>query len=248
VSRYAFYDHMKVCCAAPPEVLRIDEKFIREYYILNCCGVLVTSNHKIDGIFLPADDRRHYVAWSDSCKEDFEKDYWRKLWASYDAGGDRAVLAYLKQLDLSSFDPKAPPPKTAAFWEIVDANRAPEDAAVADAIDLLGRPDAITLAMIKMKAEHVSIDFLSWLGERKSHRAIPHRLESCGYVAVRNDGAADGLWKFRIGGRQVIYAKAELSPRDRIAAAQRLVRNPNMSTPKPSSYGEIVAKDSPRKY
>jgi hypothetical protein len=31
-----------------------------------------------------------------------------------------------KQLDLSGFDPKAPPPKTAAFWDIVNSNRTPE--------------------------------------------------------------------------------------------------------------------------
>jgi hypothetical protein len=31
------------------------------------------------------------------------------------------VAAYLANLDLSAFDPKAPPPKTDAFWAIVDA-------------------------------------------------------------------------------------------------------------------------------
>jgi hypothetical protein len=51
---------------------------------------------------------------------------------------------------------------------------------------------------------------------------VPHRLEACGYVAVRNDGAKDGLWK-ALGKRQVIYAKAELALRDRIGAARRVV-------------------------
>jgi hypothetical protein len=39
---------------------------------------------------------------------------------------------------------------------------------------------------------------------------------------VRNPDADDGLWKIH-GKRQVIYAKAELSPRDQYAAAGRLV-------------------------
>jgi hypothetical protein len=39
---------------------------------------------------------------------------------------------------------------------------------------------------------------------------------------VRNPDADDGLWKIH-GKRQVIYAKAELSPRDQYAAASRLV-------------------------
>ena len=52
------------------------------------------------------------------------------------------------------FDAKVPPPKTAAFWAIVDAGVAPEDAEFADAIDALAAerkgggiklPDAVTL-------------------------------------------------------------------------------------------------------
>ena len=39
------------------------------------------------------------------------------------------------ELDLSSFDPKAPPPKTAAFWDIVNVNSAPEDADLADVLE-----------------------------------------------------------------------------------------------------------------
>ena len=53
-------------------------------------------------------------------------------------------------------------------------------------------------------------------------RAIPHRMERCGYVSVRNEDRTDGFWL--IGGRrQVIYAKKELSFRDQYAAAQKLV-------------------------
>jgi hypothetical protein len=62
VDRFAFYDHMKTYTAAPPDVLRVDEKNLREYNIFNVCGVVITTNHKTDGIFLPADDRRHFVA------------------------------------------------------------------------------------------------------------------------------------------------------------------------------------------
>jgi hypothetical protein len=62
-NRFAFYDHMKAYTAAPPDVLRVDEKNLREYNILNCCGIIITTNHKTDGIYLPPDDRRHFVAW-----------------------------------------------------------------------------------------------------------------------------------------------------------------------------------------
>jgi hypothetical protein len=32
--------------------------------VFNCLGFIITTNYKTDGIYLPADDRRHYVAWS----------------------------------------------------------------------------------------------------------------------------------------------------------------------------------------
>ena len=152
VDRFAFYDHMKGYTAAPPDVLRVDEKNLREHSVLNCCGVIITTNHKADGIFLPADDRRHYVAWSDAAKENFAEDYWTTLWGWYESGGYEHVAAYLAELDISKFDPKAPPPKTAAFWDIVDASRAPEDAELADVLDKLGNPKATTLARVQNAA------------------------------------------------------------------------------------------------
>jgi hypothetical protein len=57
VDRFKFYDHSKTITAAPPDVLRVNEKNLREHYVPNITGVIITTNHKTDGIFLPADDR-----------------------------------------------------------------------------------------------------------------------------------------------------------------------------------------------
>ena len=144
--RFAFYEHMKAYTAAPPDVLRIDEKNLREYNIPNCTGVIITTNHRLDGLYLPADDRRHYVAWSPLTKDDFDDDYWRSIWRWYVGGGDCDVVAYLAELDISDFDPKAAPKKTPTFWDIADAGNAPEDAELADLLDQIGRPHAVTLS------------------------------------------------------------------------------------------------------
>ena len=48
---------------------------------------MTTTNHKTDGIYLPADDRRHYVAWSNFTKENFTPKYWNRLWRWYHDGG-----------------------------------------------------------------------------------------------------------------------------------------------------------------
>jgi hypothetical protein len=129
-------------------VLRVDEKNLREHSIFNCVGVILTTNYKSNGIYLPPEDRRHFVAWSDCTPEDFAEGYWNRLWRWYDDGGDRHVAAYLAELDISTFDLKAPPPKTEAFWAIVDANRAPEDAELADVLDRINNPDAVFLSQI----------------------------------------------------------------------------------------------------
>jgi hypothetical protein len=87
----------------------------------------------------------------------------------------------------------------------------PEDAEMADLVDKIGHPDTVTISQL---AKMASGDFRNWLEDRRNSRLIPHRLEACGYVAVRNNGAKDGLWKVA-DKRQVIYAKVELTPSER---------------------------------
>jgi hypothetical protein len=219
--RFKFYDHMKAYTAAPPDVLRVDEKYLREHQIANVCGVIITTNHKTDGIYLPADDRRNYVAWSDRTKEDacFANGYWQKMYHYYANGGIEAVAARLRQRDISGFNPKEPPPKTEAFWAIVNANHPGEEGELLDVLDRLGAM-TFTLGALRVEAEP---DLGAWLGDRKNRRIIPHRLEKCGYVPVRNPDAESGLWVVN-GKRQVVYAKATLSPQERFKAAQDMVK------------------------
>jgi hypothetical protein len=241
--RYSFYERTKTFITTPPPTIRVNAKHIRQYYILNLCFVVITTNHKTDGIFLPAGDRRYYVAWSELKIGDFEPDYWTKLWRWYEDGGYGHVAAYLAAYDLTGFDPKAPPRKTEAFWDIVDANRAAEDAELADVLDAMGdgRQDAngdpappigFTLAKVQEKAgalakkdDHGNPErnsFAAWLADRKNRRQIPHRFETVGYSPVRNEAADDGLWK--VGGkRQTIYALASLSLHQRLDAAKQVI-------------------------
>src|SRR5262249_35458450 len=95
---------------------------------------------------------------------------------------------------------------------------------LADLLDLMGRPETLTLVTLLRTAEdQASADggFVDWLKDRKNRRVIPHRIEKCGYVPVRNPDAEDGLWKI-MGKRQVVYANGSLPVRDQIAAARKL--------------------------
>lgn len=226
--RFGFYEHTKTLIAAPPDTVLIDEKNVRAYRTLNVVGVIFTTNHRSDGLYLPADDRRHYVAWSDCTAEDFDADYWPTLYewfASDGAGGSGSghVAAFLRERDLSGFDPKAPPPKTPAFWDVVSSGRAREDDDLADALEALKQPEAVTVGDIEQAS--ADMDFKAWLRDRRNSRLFPHRFEAAGYVAVQNPGATDKRWK--VGGKNVvIYARRTLPIQQRIEAARKRAGRP----------------------
>ncbi len=222
VDRFAFYDHSKTFLAAPPDVIRVDEKNLREHDVVNVAGVVITTNHKTDGLYLPADDRRHYVAWSDATREEFEPQYWNTIYGWYAAGGTGHVVAYLRAMDLTGFDAKAPPTKTSAFWAMVQAGEAPESGELRDVIDALNTPMALTLNMLIDKAGYLVLHGLAdELKDRKGRRAIPHKLERVGYVPVRNPDADDGLFKVA-GKRQAVYAKTRMLLSEQVKAARQV--------------------------
>ncbi len=79
VNRYAFYESTKTIMAAPPDVTRVNGKYIPQHYVVNVTGVILTTNYPQDGLYLPPDDRRHYVAGTEVTKDDFEADFWPSL-------------------------------------------------------------------------------------------------------------------------------------------------------------------------
>jgi hypothetical protein len=219
--RFKLYEHMKSYIAAPPEFHRVDEKNIPEHPVPNVTGVVITTNHKTDGIYLPANDRRHFVAWSDSPKKD--KAYFDALYAYfYKEGGNDAVAVYLRQRDITNFNPYASPPQTAAFWAMVEAGADPEQGDLADLLNKHGRPPAVTLAALQQVGrDGVDGAFADWLADRKNRRVIPHRMEACGYTPIKNGDQQDGRWK--IAGKNVIvYALRSLSYHEKLAAARAL--------------------------
>ena len=220
VDRYRLYDHLKDTLTSPPSTLRVNIKYVPEFEIMKCLGMVVTTNHR-DAFYLPPNDRRFFVAFSERRGEEFPAAYWNDFWGWYEAGGFEHVAAYLFTHDLSNFDPKAEPPKTDAFWAMVSVDRGGEHGELADAIDKLKdkdgrRPDALT--MDQLSAVAPALEAL-----RDKRRRIHRRLEDSGYVAVVNPKAkkSDGLW-FINGRRQTIYASEKLDLKQRLAAAKKL--------------------------
>ena len=220
VNRFVFYEHTKTYCAAPPETLLTDEKNKGEYYVLNVCGVIMLTNYKVGGVYLPADDRRTYVAWSLKKAADYPIGHWGAFWKWLEAEGFAHVGAYLQTLDISNFDPKAPPLRTPAFWEIVNSNRSTDEAELSDIFEQLGNPAAVVVDTVVAKAHELNLHSLAmWMEDRKNRSVIPIRFEKCGYTSVRNDAAAsDGLFKIGMH-RKVVYARSNLSQQQRLDSA-----------------------------
>jgi hypothetical protein len=231
IDRYGLHDHMKGLMTSPPETHRINRKYLPEYVIRSLMGFVITSNH-FDALYLPEDDRRHLVAMSECTRTDFHKEFFDEFYHWYTKeNGIGHVVAYLHQYDLSNFNPKLAPIKTAAFWRMVDVDRGLEHGELTDTIEKLAvalglsnangdrrTPDALTIDLL------LKVDpNLEWLSDRKKHRAIQHRMQRCGYISVQNPEAeqSGGLWKIN-GKRQTIYANAKLSADQRLTAAQQL--------------------------
>jgi hypothetical protein len=220
VDRFAFYEHIKIYAAAPPDVLRLDEKNLREYTVPNVLGLVLTTNYGITGMYLPPDDRRHFVASSSIERSEFDPEYFPRIYRWFEAGGFGHVAAYLREMDLSKFNPKAPPRQTPAHRAIVMANTAPEEGELADLIEVLGNPDVVSVQMMRESAENRRLyDLVSLLDDPKRRRVIPHRMGDAGYDPVPNPDRKDGLWWIS-GRRGAIYARRALPIRARIEAAR----------------------------
>lgn len=99
------------------EEVSINVKMIPEYTVEDCINYYFTSNHA-DAFFVEDKDRRyavHEVIHEDPLPLEFYTEY--DAWKAGD--GPAALFHWLLQRDLSNFNPKAPPPKTAALQRMI---------------------------------------------------------------------------------------------------------------------------------
>jgi hypothetical protein len=266
IDRYALHDHLKPMLAAPPETHRINRKYMQEYAAANVVGVIITTNHP-EALYLPEDDRRMLVASSPCLAGGFTPEFFDGFYRWYgEGGGIGHVVAFLRQYDLSKFNAYAAPPKTEGFRNIVAADYDEETGELLGAIDALGReardkaararnetvdqdapfelPEALTLGDLASKAPSAE-----WMLDRKQSRAIPYRMRRCGYERVLNPDAKRNHGQWFINGKCVaIYARADLAPPERLAAARRRQQYGPVNDRKAAFTVAItVVDDSPQK-
>lgn len=123
---------LKPLSTAPPHTLMVNQKGIKPIPISNLVSATMTTNSPVP-IKLPQASRRVFALWSDFNPRDEEEnmlpqwlEYWKGMWHWMNNGGAEAVVWYLRnKVDLSAFNPGAPPPVTEFLRDIRESSVSP---------------------------------------------------------------------------------------------------------------------------
>ena len=113
-TRRQLANQLKPIIAAPPEMLPINRKGLHPYMMANRLFVLAFSNDPVP-ISLASQDRRWFCVWSTAERMDSNKA--KQMWDWYRSGGFYAIARFLRDRDVSKFNPSAPP-----MWTEFKAN------------------------------------------------------------------------------------------------------------------------------
>jgi hypothetical protein len=113
-TRRQLANQLKPIIAAPPEMLPINRKGLHPYYMANRLFVLAFSNDPVP-ISLASQDRRWFCVWSTAPR--MNSDQAKKIWDWYRGGGFGMIARFLRDRDVSQFNPSAPP-----MWTEFKAN------------------------------------------------------------------------------------------------------------------------------
>jgi hypothetical protein len=130
-TRRQLANQLKPIIAAPPEMLPINRKGLHPYMMANRLFVLAFSNDPVP-ISLASQDRRWFCVWSTAPR--MESRQAKKIWDWYRRGGFHAIARFLRDRDVSQFNPSAPP-----MWTEFKANLVEHGMSMAESylVDLL---------------------------------------------------------------------------------------------------------------
>jgi hypothetical protein len=226
----SMYNILKPMIVAPPDTLPLNDKYQKLRYVINVLRVFITTNDWM-AMFIPPEDRRMFIMHSSLPQRWHETEgdprYFERLFEWFEAGGSKAVGAWLAARDLSTFNPKAQVERTAG-WEAVATSWGEPDDAIMQALDILEKPPIVfgseLLGVSFDGAEEVAAML-------KSPRKISHRMQRAGYVAIKNP--VGERWKFTNGEQKIrsryAFVKAEMAGGAEQVSLLKAIRERGMS-------------------
>ena len=125
MTKWAFNEQTKVLIAGTPDEITINPKYGQKYSVKMFCGVIITTNHLANGIYIPDGDRRYDVIAAATLAEmglsgeSERREYFSDLWDWFLEGGNRHVAAYLHAVELGAWSPSSGQRKTQAHRTVV---------------------------------------------------------------------------------------------------------------------------------
>jgi hypothetical protein len=178
-TRRQLANQLKPIIAAPPEMLPINRKGLHPYMMANRLFVLAFSNDPVP-ISLATQDRRWFCVWSTAPK--MKPAQAKKMWEWYRSGGFHAIGRFLRDRDVSQFNPSAPP-----MWTEFKANLVEHGMSMAESylVDLLRERKSEFIKGVIGSPFHALCDRLAGQapsGVKVPQAALLHALKEAGWI------------------------------------------------------------------
>lgn len=230
MSKWAFNERSKVLIAGLPDYVTINPKYGQKYSVRLHCGVIVTTNHMLTGLYIPPDDRRYDVIEAATKAEmglieaTERVAYFERLWGWYTREeGANHVAAFLHERDISLFSPSNGQRITDAHRAVVAAGLGGDDW-LADGLELLGMPQVVRLDSLFSAVQQAAGEEIK--AKEFSAKCV-HGLTRAGYKKLNNVAEKDGRWRYKgesnaIKKVQVYFRPEDINLKDAITQAKCL--------------------------
>jgi hypothetical protein len=110
-----------------------------------------------------------------------------------------------------------------------------------DLLDMLGRPEAVTLEQVISKAEMTPgfAATAAWFADRKNRRVMSIKFDDSGYRPCKNPHSKQGLWVIK-GRKQIVYVPNLLNGIQALKAAEALYMRQSNVKPQWATQGQTV--------
>lgn len=203
----SFYNKNKSMLAAPPDVLPMELKCKEPIYIKNVLRAVFTTNDYLT-MHIPDDDRRLFVMHSRLPARWAEQTYFKAIFDEFKAGGVMTVINWLKERDISKFDPTAPPPMTSGKKQVMVATKTVSRTVIHEAFDLFveekcgGVPPDVFFPkhLLDATSNNIAFEDDEDLGKALKSKWYHHAMGDLGYDTLTPE---KGRWEWEANGKRV---------------------------------------------